>query len=100
MDYSHCITVFKMTKEQIISNINGIKAQCDMMLVALDYSQKYLTSKEACQLLSVCHATMSRLARQYKLKYPKIKGHKCYLKESVMKLLEVKESNKIQFKES
>lgn len=89
-----------MTKDQIISNINGIKAQCDMMLVALDYSQKYLTSKEACELLKISPATLSKLARQYKLKDSKIKGHKCYLKDSVIKLLEVKESNKIQFKES
>lgn len=87
-----------MTKDQIISNINGIKAQCDMMLVALDYSEKYITNQEACELLNICPATLSRLAKKYGLKDSKIKGHKCYLKESVLKLQSIKESNKIQFK--
>lgn len=89
-----------MTKEQIISNINGIKAQCDMMLVALDYSQKYIKNEEARQLLNVCSGTLIKLAKRYKLKDPKIKGHSCYIKSKVLELQKVKKSNKIQFKES
>lgn len=85
-----------MTQEQYLTNLKAIQSQIDVMILEVE-SGDHLTNQEACRILNVCPATLSRYARVYKLKDRKKSGHKSYIKSEVVKLKLSLESEKIKF---
>lgn len=59
-----------MTQQQYITNLKGIRSQIDVMILEVE-SNDHLTNQEACRILNVCAATLSRYARVYPLKNKK-----------------------------
>lgn len=88
-----------MTQQQYLTNLLGLQSAIEIMILEADETV-YLTNQEVCELLNISPATLSRLSKQHKIKDPKIKGHRAYVKAKILELKESKEISKIQFKES
>lgn len=90
------MTVRYLTREQYVSKLKGLRSHIDSLILE-EESDDHLTNQEACRILNVCAATLSRYARVYKLKDRKKHGHSCYIKSEVLKLKQALETGKFKF---
>lgn len=85
-----------MTQDQYLTNLKGLRSQIDSAILEIE-SDDHLTNQEACGILNVCAATLSRYARVYPLKNKKKHGHSCYIKAEIIKLKAALDAGKIKF---
>lgn len=85
-----------MTQDQYLTNLKGLRSQIDSAILEIE-SDDHLTNQEACRILNVCAATLSRYARVYPLKNKKKHGHSCYIKAEIIKLKAALDAGKIKF---